>query len=139
MVERKYVDVNLFVYWLGGHPTLGRRSKDWIKRVEGGIDGEFVTSSLTLYETLVILAGLTGQNLKQQSFVRSVVGSITSLPGLKIIPLEVQDFMLALTYMHDYKLDYEDSLHLAAALRAGAKKIISNDSDFDRTPLERVF
>lgn len=36
-------------------------------------------------------------------------------------------------------LDYEDALHLATALRNKAREIVSNDKDFDRTPLKRKF
>ncbi|MCC6024602.1 MAG: PIN domain-containing protein [Thaumarchaeota archaeon] len=41
--------------------------------------------------------------------------------------------------MKEYGLDYEDALHLAVALRNKAEEIISNDQDFDRTPLKRRF
>jgi len=41
--------------------------------------------------------------------------------------------------MEEYNLDYEDSLHLTTALRTDAKEIISNDKDFDKTPLKRSF
>jgi len=41
--------------------------------------------------------------------------------------------------MKEYDLDYEDALHLATALRNNVKKIISNDQDFDKTPLKRTF
>jgi predicted nucleic acid-binding protein len=41
--------------------------------------------------------------------------------------------------MAEYNLNYEDALHLAAALRNKAKQIISNNQDFDKTPLKRTF
>jgi predicted nucleic acid-binding protein len=41
--------------------------------------------------------------------------------------------------MKEYGLDYEDALHLAAALRSKVREIISNDQDFDKTPLKRRF
>jgi predicted nucleic acid-binding protein len=40
--------------------------------------------------------------------------------------------------MNECKLDYEDSLHLAVAIRSGAKEIISNDKDFDSTQIKRT-
>ena len=40
--------------------------------------------------------------------------------------------------MNEFKLDYEDSLHLAVALRVGAQEIISNDKDFDATQIKRT-
>ncbi|MEM2153278.1 MAG: PIN domain-containing protein [Nitrososphaeria archaeon] len=41
--------------------------------------------------------------------------------------------------MGEYGLDFEDALHLASALRYNLKEIISNDLDFDQTPLKRIF
>jgi predicted nucleic acid-binding protein len=40
--------------------------------------------------------------------------------------------------MKEYNLDYEDSIHLAVALRTGAQEIVSNDKDFESTPLRRI-
>jgi predicted nucleic acid-binding protein len=45
----------------------------------------------------------------------------------------------AIPLMERYRVDLEDALHLATALRLGARRIVSNDADFDRTPLKRVF
>ena len=45
----------------------------------------------------------------------------------------------AIELMKKYMLDLEDALHLSAALRVGARGIVSNDTDFDGTPLTRVF
>jgi len=41
--------------------------------------------------------------------------------------------------MREYELDCEDALHLAVALKGKAKEIISNNQDFDKTPLRRGF
>ena len=134
-----YVDINVFVYWLGSHPSLGKTAYEWIKKIEDAPRGRYVTSTLTLYETLVIIAGLTGRSLKHIPLVEDVIGSITSLKGLMIDQLRTADFFQAVDLMKEYSLDYEDSLHLATALRTRAKKIISNDKDFDETPLARTF
>ncbi|MBS7631987.1 type II toxin-antitoxin system VapC family toxin [Candidatus Bathyarchaeota archaeon] len=134
-----YVDINIFVYWLGNHPTFGRTSYEWIKRIEEAPRGRYVTSALTLYQTMVIIVGLTGKNLKDQELVEEVLNSIESLSGLRIIPLKVEDITQATKLMEEYSLDYEDAIHLATALRSKAKEIISNDEDFNRTSLKRKF
>lgn len=134
-----YVDVNVFIYWLGGHPTFGETACQWMKKIEKAPRGKYVTSSLTIYQALVIIAGLTGENLKNQELVKEVVGSIESLPGLTIAPLTMEDITQATKLMVEYSLDYEDALHLATALRSKAREIISNDKDFDETPLKRKF
>ncbi|MBS7626801.1 PIN domain-containing protein [Candidatus Bathyarchaeota archaeon] len=134
-----YIDINIFVYWLGNHPTFGRASYEWIKKIEEAPRGKYVTSALTLYQTMVIIAGLTGKNLKDQELIEEVVNSIESLSGLRIIPLTMEDVTQAAKLMKEYSLDCEDAMHLATALRSRAKEIISNDEDFNRTPLKRRF
>lgn len=134
-----YVDVNVFVYWLGGHPAFGGPAHSLLKKIESAPRGRYVTSSLTLYQALVIVAGLTGRSLKDRPLVEEVVGAMTSLPGLAILPLTAEDAFKAISLMEEYDLDYEDSLHLATALRSGAKEMISDDQDFDGAPLRRAF
>ena len=138
MVDRRYVDINIFVYWLGNHPKFGETAYKWIKKIENSLRGEYVTSSLTIYETLVIIAGLTGKSLKDKTFTEKVVNSITHIKGLTIEPLKPEDFTKALDLMNDCKLDYEDSIHLAVAVRTGAQEIVSNDKDFDTTLIKRT-
>ena len=139
MVATKYLDVNIFVYWLGKHPKFGETAYKWIKSVENASRREYVTSSLTIYETLIIVGGLTGRNLRDEKFVEEVITAITSLRGLIIESLTSGDVFQALRLMKEYGFDYEDSLHLAVALRVGAKEIVSNDEDFDKSPLRRIF
>lgn len=134
-----YVDVNIFIYWLGRHPTFGEVAYEWVKKIDESPRGKYVTSSLTLYETLVIIAGLTGRSLNDRQLVEDIISSITSLKGLAIAKLEHEDYIQAIELMEEYKIDYEDSLHLATALKIGVREIVSNDEDFDGTPLKRTF
>jgi len=134
----RYVDVNIFVYWLGDHPKFGETAYKWIKKIEQSSPGKYVTSSLTIYETLVIIAGLTGKNLKNKNFVNNIVTAITHINGLTIEPLTPEDFINAVAHMNNCKIEYEDSIHLAVATRTGAQEIISNDKDFEATPLKRI-
>uniref|UniRef100_A0A7C4B8L8 Ribonuclease VapC n=1 Tax=Thermofilum pendens TaxID=2269 RepID=A0A7C4B8L8_THEPE len=139
MAEKSYVDVNIFVYWLGGHPVYGERARRWIETIALSPRGSFATSSLTIYETAVILAGLTGGSLGDAGFARRLLAAFRELKGLEVAPLEEGDFERALELMERYGLDLEDALHLATLQRLGARRIISNDSDFDRAPVPRVF
>jgi len=85
------------------------------------------------------MAGLAGETMKDAGFVEKVQEAITGLRGLQIVPLTSMHFSRALTLMQAYSVDYEDALHLAVAMEAGFDKIVSNDNDFDKTPLKRVF
>ncbi|HEX9862858.1 MAG TPA: type II toxin-antitoxin system VapC family toxin [Candidatus Bathyarchaeia archaeon] len=138
VVTQSYVDINIFVYWLGNHPKYGETAYKWIKKIENAQRGEYVTSSLTLYETLIIIAGLAGKNLKDKEFTEDVINSMTHIKGLAIEPLKPDDFTKAVDLMETYKLDYEDSLHLAVAIRVNAQEILSNDKDFDVAPIKRT-
>jgi predicted nucleic acid-binding protein len=113
-------------------------AQKWIQKIEDSQSGSYVTSSLTLYETLVILGGLTGKGLKDKTFINQVISPITSLRSLTIEPLKPEDFSMAVELMTSNNLDYEDSLHLAIANRIGAQEIISNDKDFDGTKMKRT-
>jgi uncharacterized protein len=140
MVDRpRYVDVNVFVYWLGNHPKFGKTAFEWIKKIENSPRGEYVTSSITLYELLVVIAGLTGKNLRDKIFVEEVLNSVTQIKGLAIEPLKQEDFNKALDLMKKYPLDYEDALHLTVATRTKAQEIVSNDKDFDAAPIKRKY
>ncbi|MBS7656195.1 type II toxin-antitoxin system VapC family toxin [Candidatus Bathyarchaeota archaeon] len=139
MDSKSYIDVNVFVYWLGKHPTLGKTAYEWIKKIEAASKGRYITSSLTLYQTLIILAGLSGRSIKDKALVESIITPIENLPGLEVVSLISEDLIKAVKLMEGHRLDYEDALHLAVALRNKTKEIISNDEDFDTTPLKRKF
>jgi len=139
MVEStRYVDVNIFVYWLGNHPVYFQAAQNWIKEIEGSHRGDYITSTLTLYETTVILCGLSGKNLKDKKFVSQIINAFTQLKKLRIEPLRVEDYQNAADMMNEFNLDYEDSLHLAVAMRTKVQEIISNDKDFDTVNIKRL-
>ena len=138
MDQTRYIDVNVFVYWLGKHPKFGESAHKWINKIENSPRGAYVTSSLTIYETLVVVAGLSGKNLKDKTFVDGVIDPLMHIKGLTIEPLKPEDFIEAKNLMNDCKLDYEDAIHLAVATRIGAQEIVSNDKDFDGTPIKRT-
>ena len=138
-MARRYIDVNVFVYWLTGYPEYGERALEWIKKAETAPRGEYITASITLYELIVVLARLTGRKLSDRNLVDTVLQALAGLPGLRIVETTQQDYLDAARYMEAYSLDLEDALHLAVALRHKAAEIVSNDTDFDKTPLKRVF
>ena len=139
MGPEAYLDVNVFVYWLGGHPSYGAQAHRWINTVENSVGERYATSALSLYQILVVMASLAGETMKDAGFVEKVQEAITGLRGLQIVPLTSMHFSKALDLMQVYSIDYEDALHLAVAMDEGFDKIVSDDNDFDKTPLKRVF
>jgi len=127
----RYVDVNVFVYWLGNDPVFGDQATEILTRIEKG--EKAVTSSLTLWLVHVLLSGLS-ERYSEERFVEMMKG----LVFLRVEPLLFEDYGRALEYMKSYELDLEDALHLATALRLGVKEIYTNNGDFDRTSMRRV-
>jgi hypothetical protein len=68
------------------------------------------------------MAGLTGKNLKDQKLAEEITHSITSLPGLTIIPLNPKRHNLSNKPNERIELDYEDAIHLAAALKKQSQR-----------------
>jgi len=129
----KYVDVNVFVYWLNAHPKFGETATTIIERIESG--EKAVTSSLTpwLLHTVFKKSGAKGYS---HSLLMERLSKITNL---RFVPLNVGAYMKASALSNKYRLDFEDAIHLAVALEYSADTIYSNDEDFDRTPVNRVF
>jgi len=138
-VERKYIDVNIFVYWLAGEGKLHEKSKKWIKEIERSTRGEFFTSTISIYETAVIIAGLTGRTLKDKEFVEDIYNAFTELNKLRLQPLDRKILKKAINAVKEKNLDLEDAIHYATAKEGNATRIITNDSDFDKTDILRVF
>jgi uncharacterized protein len=136
--QTRYVDVNVFIYWLGSHPKFSETAKKWISEIEESSGNQYFTSAVTLYEALVVIGELTGKSFKDKTLVNGVINSIINIRGLTIEPLEPEDFSKASELMNDCKLDFEDCLHLAVALRLGAIEIVSNDKHFNSALIKRV-
>jgi len=138
---KRYIDVNVFVYWLGGHPEFGDRATEWLRRAKASKPGSYATSTLTIYEALVILGGLKGVSLRNRDFVEHVLKAFEALrSSISYEPLTFEDFERGLQLMEKYRLDFEDAIHAACAMRIGAEEIISNDRDFNNVrELRRVF
>ncbi len=128
----RYVDVNVFVYWLGDDPVFGDEATGIIERVDKG--ERAATSSLTPWLTHVALVMAGAGNYSEEK----LVGKFLELPFLRVEPLTLGDYERALGAIPRYGLDLEDGLHFALAERLKIKEIYSNDRDFEKTPLKPV-
>jgi predicted nucleic acid-binding protein len=127
----KYVDVNVFVYWLGDDPAFGDDATVILERIEKG--ERAATSSLTPWLTHIALVSGAARNYSEEKLLEK----FRELPFLRIEPLTFGDYGSAVGAMRRYRLDLEDSLHFTVAERLGIREIYTNDRDFERTPLKR--
>ncbi len=128
----RYVDVNVFVYWLGDDPVFGDEATGIIEGIEKG--ERAATSSLTPWLTHVALATVAARNYSEEKLVEKFL----ELPFLRVEPLSVGDYEKAVGAMRRYGLDLEDGLHFALAERLKIREVYSNDRDFEKTPLKPV-
>lgn len=129
----KYVDVNVFVYWLNAHPKFGETATGIIERIESR--EKAVTSSLTPWLLHAIFKKSEAKGYSHSLLIEK----LSRIVNLHFVPLDVEAYRKASTLSGKYRLDFEDAIHLAVALDYGADAIYSNDEDFDRTPIKRVF
>ncbi|MGQ4833803.1 MAG: type II toxin-antitoxin system VapC family toxin [Candidatus Asgardarchaeia archaeon] len=137
--KKRYVDVNVFVYWLSAHPKFGITAKKWIHAISESTPGMFLTSAISIYETTVVLAGLTNRTLKDTQLIDTILSAFSKLNGLEIIPISKETLFEAYNIMKELSLDFEDAIHLSVAIKEKADEIVSNDKDFDNSPIPRVF
>ncbi len=128
----RYVDVNVFVYWLGDDPVFGEEATGIIERIEKG--ERAATSSLTPWLTHVALVTAAARNYSEEKLVEKFL----ELPFLRVEPLSLGDYEKAAGAMRRYGLDLEDGLHFALAERLKISEVYSNDRDFEKTPLKPV-
>jgi predicted nucleic acid-binding protein len=62
---------------------------------------------------------------------------IGSILNLEIVPLTIDDFLLAAKFVKEYPIDFNDCICLAVMKRINATTIYSNDRSFDRTWVEK--
>jgi predicted nucleic acid-binding protein len=129
----KYVDVNVFIYWLNAHPRFGETATKIIERIDTG--EKAITSAITPWFVHIVFSR---SGAKGYSFA-DLLERLNSLENLNFIPLEARIYPTACSLAEKYRLDLEDALHLAVALNHKVRAIYSNDEDFDKGPIERVF
>ncbi|KXB06145.1 hypothetical protein AKJ53_01205 [candidate division MSBL1 archaeon SCGC-AAA382F02] len=131
--ERSFVDANIFLYAIQGHPEFGKTSKKVLKRIDE--NEEAVTSVITLAEVCWWL-----EKHKQISKIQEQIKLILSIFNLNIVQITQEDFLNGAELIRELDIDFNDCLNLAVMRRLGIGKIYSNDSDFDKANwVERVF
>ena len=122
-----YLDSNVFILAALSGNKKAEKAKELIKNM---ILGELiaVTSSLTIDEVVwKIWKETKDRELGIEEGLR-----ILQFDNLRIIEIDGNIMKASLKFMKQYKaLKPRDAIHLAAALRANASAIVSDDSDFD--------
>ncbi|MDI6807098.1 MAG: type II toxin-antitoxin system VapC family toxin [Candidatus Aenigmarchaeota archaeon] len=125
MVEKAFVDTNIFLYAMEAHPKFGKTAKKILIRIDRKEPA--IISLINIGEICWWL-----EKHRRESEIEEKIKLICSILNLEIISLILEDFLLASKFVVKYKLDFNDCLYLAVMKRFGIKKIYSNDTHFDK-------
>ena len=121
-----YLDANVFIYAAVSEKTRGERCRSLIKGISEGKENA-ATSALTFDEVLWRVKKERGKD------AALLVGkAMLEMPNLTLLDVTGEILWEAYRLIRDYGLDPRDGIHAACCLKAGATKMISEDSDFDK-------
>jgi predicted nucleic acid-binding protein len=118
-----YVDVNVIYYILTANEDFGPRAKELVENYYG----RMITSALTVWQLYVLL---------RRSGAKLRVSGILEDLGVKVVALTPEVIKMA---EECKKLDFDDAVHYATMKAHGVEIILSNDRDFDRVDVKRLF
>ncbi|MEQ9716220.1 MAG: type II toxin-antitoxin system VapC family toxin [Candidatus Asgardarchaeia archaeon] len=96
---------------------------------------ELYTDLLVLDETLYISKKKYNVGYEITfNFIEEII-----LPFTSIVPIEEGDYKLMKGYIKKYNLKPSDAIHLAVMDKIGITTVVSEDEDFDKTHIKRLW
>ena len=129
-----FIDTNLFVYLNSNvDEDLATRLDSFYTNLIR--DNEVYTNVLVLDELIHVSRRKYGVSYPETiSFIEDVI-----LPAVKVLPITFNDYLTAKEIILKYNLRPSDALHIATIQDNGLQAIVSEDEDFDRLPLKRLW
>ena len=130
---KMFLDASFLIYLIA--PTPGKEeeiAKFYAKLIT---EEDLYTDVLCLDETIFI---------SKKKYRISYSDSITFideniLPYVRILPIGTLEYIKAKEYVLKYNLKPSDAIHLAVIENYGLQAIVTEDEDFDRVPIKRVW
>ena len=132
MGGKRFVDTDVFIYAMQGHPEFGKAARRILERIDGGEAA--VTSHMNIAEICLWLEkhGMAGEIGEKIKLIRSIF-------YLEIVPTEMSDFTEASRLVKKYRMDFSDCITLALMKRLNMDTIYSTNKNFDKTQVTRIF
>jgi len=130
---RVFVDASLIIYLNAKLPReeAEKVEKFWLELLKE----ELYTDVLALDEAIYVSKRKYGIDV--ESTLELIDRAI--LPYVDILPLGLEEYLKAKEYMVKYRLKPSDALHLAVMDSNGLQVIATEDKDFDRTHVKRIW
>jgi|SRR3990172_3532232 len=116
----RFVDTNVFVYSITGHPQFGPPAKRILERIEEGEPA--LTSTLVLCEVAWVL-----EAMGQQGRLKPTLEKLLSYDSLQIEAFGHEDLIAGASNMITYQIDFNDGVNLSVMARLGISETYSND------------
>ena len=116
----RFVDTNVFIYAITGHPKFGETAKAILKRVEDGEDA--VTSTLVLCEVAWVL-----EAMGRQGDIKATLEMILSYDNLDVADFDADDLLVGANHTAIYDMDFNDGVNVSIMERLNVKEVYSND------------
>ena len=128
-----FIDASIIIYLNVKLPREEARKVEdfWLKI----LNEELYTNVLVLDEVVYISKVKYGISVKDTlEFIDKAI-----LPYVEILPLRLEEYIKAKEFMLKYKLKPSDALHLATMDINGIPVIATEDRDFDKTHVKRIW
>jgi len=116
----RFVDTNVFIYALTGHPRFGAASRAILERIEAG--EEAITSTLVLCEVAWVL-----ESMGRQGDIKKALEMILSYDHLDVVPFDADDLLVGTNHMAVHHLDFNDGVNVSIMERKDIREVYSND------------
>lgn len=116
----RFVDTNIFIYAMTGHPRFGEASRAILGRIEAG-EGA-VTSTLVLCEVAWVL-----EAMGRQGDIKTILEMILSYDNLEVVAFDPDDLLVGANNMGVYRLDLNDGANVSIMERINISEAYSND------------
>ncbi|ASJ09434.1 twitching motility protein PilT [Thermococcus siculi] len=128
------IDTSLFVYLNAnmGDELAERLDRFYTELVR---DNEAYTNVLVLDELIHVSRRKYGVSYPDTiSFIEDII-----LPAVRVLPITFNDYLTAKELILKYNLRPSDALHIATIQNNGLQAIVSEDEDFDKLPIKRLW
>ncbi|NJF24087.1 type II toxin-antitoxin system VapC family toxin [Thermococcus sp. Bubb.Bath] len=128
-----FIDANLMIYMLTKTPDEAERLVEFYADLV--YNHALYTNPLVLDETIHVSRKRYKVPYKTSlQFIDEKV-----IPYVKILPLTILDYLTAKEIILKYNLRPSDALHVATIQNNGLQAIVSEDEDFDKLPIKRLW
>jgi len=117
----RFIDTNVFIYAMTGHPQFGDPAKVILERIEQGENA--ITSTLVLCEIAWVL-----EAMGRQADIKPTLEKILSYNTLEIKSFDEDDLIVGAQNTANYHIDFNDSVNLAIMLKNGITEAYTNDT-----------